>query len=202
MKNEEYDILIGTQMITKGFDFPKVSLVCVVDADTSLYMSSFKAVEKTFQLLTQIVGRCGRGNIRGSVIVQTRHPKHYAIECAKSNDYISFYKTEIEQRKKLFYPPFCDIAKILIKNKKENKADDDSEKVLFFLKKIIESYDLRLKLLGPVCEYISKLNNIYRKQIIIKGNKENILKLAEQFEKFRQSRRNFIALEIMPSDLM
>ncbi|MDR3281543.1 MAG: primosomal protein N', partial [Endomicrobium sp.] len=123
MKNDEYDILIGTQMITKGFDFPKVSLVCVVDADTSLYMSSFKAVEKTFQLLTQIAERCWRGNIRGSVIVQTRHPKHYAIECAKSHDYISFYKTEIEQRKKLFYPPFCDIAKILIKNKKENKAD-------------------------------------------------------------------------------
>jgi primosomal protein N' (replication factor Y) len=202
MKNDKYDILIGTQMITKGFDFPKVSLVCVVDADISLYMPSFKSVEKTFQLITQITGRCGRGDVRGSVIVQTNHPKHYAIECAKSYNYISFYKTEMELRKKLFYPPYCFIAKILIKNKNEKKAADDSEKILLFLREVIKNYDLRLRLLGPVCEYIPKLNNIYRKQIIIKGDKENILKLAEQFEKFRQSYKIFIAIEIMPSDLM
>jgi primosomal protein N' (replication factor Y) len=202
MKNEKYDILIGTQMITKGFDFPKVSLVCIVDADMFLYIPSFKSVEKTFQLITQIAGRCGRGDMRGSVIVQTSHPKHYAIEYAKSYNYISFYKTEIELRKKLFYPPYCFIAKILIKNKKEKTADDDSEKILFFLEKVIKNYDLKLKLMGPVCEYISKLNNVYRKQIIIKGDKEDILKLAEQFEKFRQSHKIFIAIEIMPSDLM
>ena len=106
IKNEEYDILLGTQMIAKGFDFPRVSLVCVVDADTSLYLPDFKSAEKTFQLITQVAGRCGRGEIKGNVIVQTSHPEHYAIEYAKDHDFISFYKAETAQLKKLLYPPF------------------------------------------------------------------------------------------------
>jgi primosomal protein N' (replication factor Y) len=102
VKNEEYDILLGTQMIAKGFDFPRVSLVCVIDADTSLYIPGFKSVERTFQLITQVAGRSGRGDIKGSVIVQTNNPTHYAIEHAKNHDFVSFYNIEIEQRKKCF----------------------------------------------------------------------------------------------------
>jgi len=202
IKNEEYDILIGTQMIAKGFDFPRVSLTCVIDADTSLYLPDFKSVEKTFQLITQVAGRSGRRDTRGSVIVQTNHPQHYAIECAKNHNFASFYKTEIEERKKLFYPPYCDVAKISIRNKKEKKADEDSEKLFSFLECSIKSYKLGLKLLGPVPAYIAKLNNIYRKHIIIKGDRENILKLAGLLETFKQSSGTFIGIEVMPSDLI
>ncbi|GHT53749.1 hypothetical protein AGMMS50233_00370 [Endomicrobiia bacterium] len=202
IKNEEYDILLGTQMIAKGFDFPRVSLACVIDADTSLYLPGFKSVEKTFQLITQVAGRSGRGDIRGSVIVQTNLPNHYAIEHAKNHDFVSFYNVEIEQRKKLFYPPYCDVAKISIRNKDEKKAAKDSEKLISFLEELVKSYKLGLKLLGPVSAYISKLNNIYRKHIIIKGERENILKLAIFLDDFKQSWGTLIGIEIMPTDLI
>ncbi|MDR1400983.1 MAG: primosomal protein N' [Endomicrobium sp.] len=202
IKNEEYDILIGTQMIAKGFDFPKVSLVCVINADTSLYIPDFKSIEKTFQLITQVAGRTGRGNIEGNVIVQTNHPRHYAIEYAKKHDFKSFYKIEIEQRKRLFYPPFCDIAKISIRSKKEIKVNENSEKLFSFLEDLIIKYKLELEILGPVSAYITKLNNTYRKHVIIKGNRNNILKLAEFLKNFKQSVGTFINIEIMPSDLI
>ncbi|MDR1511588.1 MAG: primosomal protein N' [Endomicrobium sp.] len=202
IKNEEYDILLGTQMVAKGFDFPKVSLVCIIDADTSLYIPDFKSIEKTFQLITQVAGRTGRGYAKGNVIVQTNYPQHYAIEYAKKHDFKSFYKIEIEQRKKLSYPPFCDIAKISIKNKKMEKVDEDSEKLFFSLKDLVIKYKLELEILGPVSAYIAKLNNIYRKYIIIKGDRNNILKLTEFLENFKQSVGTFIGIEIMPSDLI
>ncbi|MDR0800704.1 MAG: primosomal protein N' [Endomicrobium sp.] len=202
MKNEEYDILIGTQMIAKGFDFPRVSLVCVVDADTSLYLPDFKSVEKTFQLITQVAGRSGRRDMRGSVIVQTNHPQHYAIECAKNHDFVSFYKTEIEERKRLFYPPYCDLAKILIRNKEEKRAEEDSEKLFSFLESAVKTCELDLELLGPVPAYVAKINNVYRKHIIIKGGRESILRLTEFLEDFEQPSGTFIGIEIMPSDLI
>jgi primosomal protein N' (replication factor Y) len=202
IKNEEYDILLGTQMIAKGFDFPKVSLVCVIDADTSLYIPGFKSVERTFQLITQVAGRSGRGNIKGSVIVQTNNPSHYAIEHSKNHDFISFYNIEIEQRKKMFYPPYCDIAKITLRNKNEQKVDEDSENLFTFLKGLNDTCELGLKLLGPVPAYIAKLNNIYRRHIIIKGEREKILHLVKSAESFKQSSGTFVGVEIMPSELL
>jgi primosomal protein N' (replication factor Y) len=202
IKNKEYDILLGTQMIAKGFDFPGIGLVCVLNADTSLYLPGFKSVERTFQLITQVAGRSGRGNTRGRVIVQTNHPKHYAIKYAKSHDFLSFYNAEMEQRRKLFYPPYCDIAKISIRNKNEKKVDKDSERLLIFLEKSIENYKLKLKLLGPVSAYITKLNNIYRRYIIIKGDRKNIIRLSGFLEDFNHFSSTFVGIEIMPSDLV
>ena len=202
IKNEEYDILLGTQMIAKGFDFPRVSLVCVVDADTSLYLPDFKSAEKTFQLITQVAGRCGRGEIKGNVIVQTSHPEHYAIEYAKDHDFISFYKAETAQRKKLLYPPFCDVAKIAVKNKDEKKAVKDSEKLFEFLEGIVKSRGLPLKLLGPASAYIAKLHNTYRRHIIIKGARKDILKAAPAVNTCKLSAGTQVSIEIMPSDLI
>ncbi|MCL2144382.1 MAG: primosomal protein N' [Endomicrobia bacterium] len=202
IKNEEYDILLGTQMIAKGFDFPRVSLVCVIDADTSLYLPDFKSAEKTFQIITQVAGRCGRGDMRGNVIVQTGHPEHYAIECAKKHDFTAFYKAETEYRKKLFYPPYCDIAKIVVKNKDDKKAEEDSERLFILLEGFIKSCELHIKLLGPAPAYISKLHNTYRKHIIIKGNKEDMLKAAPLISAYKQSAGTQISIEIMPSDLI
>jgi primosomal protein N' (replication factor Y) len=202
VKNEEYDILLGTQMIAKGFDFPRVSLVCVIDADTSLYLPGFKSVERTFQLITQVAGRSGRGDIKGSVIIQTNNPTHYAIEHAKNHDFVSFYNIEIEQRKKMFYPPYCDVAKIVVRNKNEQKVDKDSENLFTFLKVSNESYEMGLKLLGPVPAYIAKLNDTYRRHVIIKGERKKILHLVKFLESFKQSAGTFVGVEIMPSDLL
>ncbi|MCL2334546.1 MAG: primosomal protein N' [Endomicrobia bacterium] len=202
IKNEEYDILLGTQMIAKGFDFPRVSLVCVVDADTSLYLPDFKSAEKTFQLITQVAGRCGRGETPGNVIVQTRYPEHYAIAHAKSHDFVSFYKAETEHRKKLLYPPYCDVAKISVRNRDEKKASSDSEKLFSALEKTVKDKELPIKLLGPAPAYIAKLHNTFRKNIIIKGDKRDILELADCAGDFRGSSGTQISIEIMPSDLI
>jgi primosomal protein N' (replication factor Y) len=202
VKNEEYDILLGTQMIAKGFDFPRVSLVCVIDADTSLYLPGFKSAERTFQLITQVAGRSGRGDIKGSVIVQTSNPTHYAIKHAKNHDFVSFYNIEIKHRKKMFYPPYCDIAKIVVRNKNEQKADEDSEDLFTFLKVLNDSYEIGLKLLGPASAYIAKLNNTYRRYIIIKGERKKILHFVKFLESFKQSSGTFVSVEIMPSDLL
>jgi primosomal protein N' (replication factor Y) len=202
IKNEEYNILLGTQMITKGFNFPKVGLVCIIDADTSLYLPDFKSTEKTFQLITQLLGHSGGNGIQGNVIVQTNHPQHYVIKCAKNHDFVTFYNIEIEQRKKMFYPPFCSIAKISIKNKYKKETNESSEQVFAFLRELIKFYELKLDILGPIPAYIEKLNNIYRKYIIIKGDKKNIIKLAGFLDNFKQLSGTFIDIELMPSDLI
>ncbi|MDR1663147.1 MAG: primosomal protein N' [Endomicrobium sp.] len=202
IKNEKYDILLGTQMIAKGFDFPRVTLVCVIDADTYLYLPGFKSVERTFQLITQVAGRSGRGNVKGSVIVQTNNPMHYAMKYAKNHDFVNFYNIEIEQRKKMLYPPYCDVAKIVLRNKNEQRVDEDSENLFTFLNDLNDSCELELKLLGPVPAYIAKLNNTYRRHIIIKGERKKILHLAKFLENFKQSLGTFVGIEIMPSDLL
>jgi len=202
IKTGEYDILLGTQMIAKGFDFPRVSLVCVVDADTSLYLPDFKSSERTFQLITQVAGRCGRGETAGNVIVQTRYPEHYAIVHAKTHDFVSFYKAETEYRKKLFYPPYCDVAKISIRSRDEKKASADSEKLFSILEKAVKEKALPLKLLGPAPAYIAKLHNTFRRHIIIKGSNRSILKLAEFLNDFKASSGTQIGMEMMPSDLI
>ncbi|MDR2192487.1 MAG: primosomal protein N', partial [Endomicrobium sp.] len=203
VKNDGCDILVGTQMIAKGFDFPKVSLVCVIDADTALYLPDFKSAERTFQIITQVSGRCGRGETAGKVLVQTSRPDHYAIVRAKDHDFLSFYNEETLQRKKFFYPPYCDLAKITLKHKNEDKAERESEFMFSALCKFIENEKIPLKLLGPAPAYISKLNNTYRKHIIIKGDKEDILSLAvyaKDYVCFYSDSQ--ISIEISPQDLI
>ena len=134
--------------------------------------------------------------------MQTSHPEHYAIEHAKDHDFISFYKAETAQRKKLLYPPFCDVAKISVKNKDEKKAVKDSEKLFEFLEGIVKSRGLPLKLLGPAPAYIAKLHNTYRRHIIIKGGRKYILKAVPEVNTCKLSAGTQVSIEIMPSDLI
>jgi primosomal protein N' (replication factor Y) len=202
IKDYSYDILLGTQMIAKGFDFPRVSLVCIINADTALYLPDFKSTEKTFQLITQVAGRCGRGKTAGKVIVQTSHPEHYAIKYAKQHDYQSFYNKEVIARKSLIYPPFCDIAKIVVKNKNNDRAESDAQKLFDLLVATMKNQNLRLNLLGPAPAYIAKLFNIYRQHIIIKGEKPDILKLLDPVSTFKPHfSQTQISMEMSPSDL-
>lgn len=167
-KEHKADILIGTQMISKGMDFKDVTLVGVIAADTSLNLPDFRSAERTFQLITQVSGRAGRGDLNGRVIVQTYEPDHYSIQLAKMQDYKAFYKKEIEIRKLLNNPPFTDILYILFTSDKEESIIETCNTVKFDLEKI--SKENNTEILGPVPCCLSKIKNTYRWHVIFKGN--------------------------------
>jgi len=166
------DILLGTQMIAKGLDFPKVSLVGVLAADMSLSLPDYKAIEKTFQLLTQVSGRAGRHDILGEVVIQTYNPDHYAINFAKNHDYHSFYKTEMEIRKIAGYTPYNKLAQLIISDKDVRKVLKIGTKIVMRLRKELED---DIIILGPVLPKIARINNFYRAQIIIKYKTSNVI---------------------------
>ena len=166
-KNENIDILIGTQMVVKGHHFPNVTLVGVIAADGSLNQNDFRANEKTFQILTQVAGRAGREKLPGKVIIQTYNPNSFAIECSKEQNYDNFYNTEIILRKQLKYPPFCDIIMIGFSGENEKEIKDSSTYVYNLMKKNLEKYDIKVFPAMPAP--IDKIQNKLRWRIIAKG---------------------------------
>ena len=167
-KNHEYDILLGTQMIAKGLDFSNVTLVGVINADTSLMIPNYRSNEYTFQLLMQTAGRSGRGEKKGSVIIQTFNPEHYAITFASKHDYIDFFKQEMEVRRKLSYPPYYYLIYIKVIGKDYNKISIESNKIASILTRELKNS----KILGPTTCSVFKLNGLFRFGIIIKYKKE------------------------------
>lgn len=167
-KNHEYDILLGTQMIAKGLDFDNVTLVGVINADTSLMIPNYRSNEYTFQLLMQTAGRSGRGEKKGSVIIQTFNPEHYAITLASKHDYIDFFKQEMEVRRKLSYPPYYYLIYIKVIGKDYNKISLESNKIASILTRELKNS----KILGPTTCSVFKLNGLFRFGIIIKYKKE------------------------------
>ena len=167
-KNENIDILIGTQMVVKGHHFPKVTLVGVISADTNLNIGDFRASEKTFQTLTQVAGRAGREKDEGRVIIQTYNPENYAIEYSKTQDYNLFYDTEINIRKELKYPPFCDIIMIDMSAKNERELIEIAKRLHIYLKNRVINEKFGLLLYSPVPSPIDKIKDRYRMRIIIK----------------------------------
>ncbi|MGL4730448.1 MAG: primosomal protein N' [Clostridium sp.] len=173
-KNKEADILIGTQMIAKGLDFPDVTLVGIIAADLSLNIPDYKAAERTFQLITQVSGRAGRGEKDGKVVVQTYSPDNYSINYAVKNDYINFIKEELNLRKALNYPPFSKIMSLNFSSEMEEFLIKNVQGLGYKLKKMLE-INKEVSILGPCPCGISKLKNFYRWQIVIKGNIEEEL---------------------------
>ena len=169
------DILIGTQMIAKGLDFPRVTLVGVVSADTALNLADFRASERTFQLLTQVAGRTGRGNRGGEVIIQTYNPEHYSIQSARLHDYEGFYRQEIKFRQELGYPPFRHLVSITL----QSPNHDHLMKVAKKLGGILEAGSgEKIEVLGPTPAPISRLRSRWRWQILLKGDKVGELRDA------------------------
>jgi len=166
------DILIGTQMIAKGLDFPKVSLVGVLAADMSLNLPDYKAIEKTFQLLTQVSGRAGRHDIDGEVVIQTYNPDHYSILYAKDHDYHQFYNTEMRIREISGYTPFNNLVQIIITDKDVKKVLKQGTKIVMKLRRNLEE---NTQVLGPVLPKIARINNYYRAQIIIKYKESQVI---------------------------
>jgi len=166
------DILVGTQMVAKGHDFQRVTLVGVVAADSQLHLPDFRAAERTFQLLTQVAGRAGRGGLPGEVLVETYYPEHYAIQLAARQDYLSFYERELEFRRLLHYPPFTALALVLVRDKKIENAIRWSRQLSAFL---APQESRGVKVLGPAAAPLARLKREYRFQFLLKAPKRTQL---------------------------
>ena len=171
--NQEYDVLVGTQMIAKGHDFPNVTLVGVVLADTGLSMPSYRASETTFQLLAQAVGRAGRGDKKGEAIIQTYNPTHYAITLGASQDYEKFYHREMQMRRLSQYPPFVYLIVMEFSGKNEEKP---AEAALSVKNDLLQQGFDDLVVLGPSTPYAGFVNGIYKKILVLKTKKVDQLK--------------------------
>ena len=191
--NQEADILIGTQMIVKGHDFPNVTLVGVLAADLSLHVSDFHGPERTFQLITQAAGRAGRGKLPGEVVIQTYSPQHYAIELAQKQDYEKFYETELSFRELMHYPPAGHILTMLVASKDDMTAILSSE---LLAKKIQQAQDkgklTGLQMIGPSDASVARVKDIYRRVLYFKHENYSVLiQMKDVLEQFISQHREF-----------
>jgi primosomal protein N' (replication factor Y) len=172
----EAQILVGTQMLAKGLDIPGVTLVGVLNADIGLNLPDFRAAERTFQLLTQVAGRAGRAGSGGKAIIQTYLPGHYAINAAAEHDYEIFYRAEIEQRRKLRYPPFRRLARLNYAHTGEQAALREAERVASELRNEIRRQGLpAVDVIGPAPSFIARRRGRYRWDVLVKGERPHQL---------------------------
>ncbi len=173
-----YDILVGTQMIAKGLDFPRVTLVGVVGADSGLHIPDFRSAERTFQLLTQVAGRAGRGDRPGEVILQAFNTQHYVLECARNHDYLGFYQQEMQMRRQGAYPPLGYMITLFLTNEDENELITDAA---FLAARLTELFGGTAQIIGPAPCTVSKIKNSFRWQIIVKsGERRRLRQLVER----------------------
>ena len=205
----KYDIMLGTQMVAKGLDFPKVTLVGVLNADRSLYSSDFRSFERAFSLLTQVVGRSGRGGKGGRAIIQTVQPDNETIRLAALQDYDSFYKTEIATRRLMIYPPYCDLAMVVFTS--EGRTNTESASKFFFetlVAKVKGEYsEVKLNVLGPSVAGVPKVSGKYRYRILIKHitSKKFTCLLNEcilEFQKSNWNKTTTLSVDINPENII
>lgn len=196
-KNHEYDILLGTQIVSKGLDFDNVTLVGVINADTSLNIPDFRSSETTFSLLAQVAGRAGRSDKEGEVVIQTFNPEHYAIQYTKRYDYLGFYNKEMSIRRELKYPPYYYICYVKISGKDNKYIYEESLKIT----KLFHNKLINMIILGPSPCTIFKLNNIYRYGIILKYKSNEGLRevLNKVIEHYKDNRNIKIDVNFNPS---
>ncbi|MBC7708268.1 primosomal protein N' [Polaromonas sp.] len=171
VRGGEVDILVGTQLLAKGLDLPKLSVLGILLADTSLYMPDFSAGERTFQLLTQVLGRVGRGHVAGRAIIQTYHPDHPIIRMAIDNDYQQFYETEISGRQRFLFPPFCFLLKLSARRATVKSAEGAANK----LKDTLQRSGLKIRVEGPAPCFYEKFQGKFQWQLIIKATERSEL---------------------------
>jgi primosomal protein N' (replication factor Y) len=198
------DLLVGTQMLAKGHDFHNVTLVGVISVDVGLSLPDFRAAERTFQLLTQVAGRAGRGSLPGRVIIQTYHPDHYALVCAKEQDYEEFYRREINFRRSMHYPPFTALINICVRDKEFDKANNAASDLARELREFAK--DASLRVLGPAPAPIARIKSEHRFQILIKARSRKRAREALDFGMERvilagHNPRSF-SIEVDPISLM
>ena len=193
--NEEADILVGTQMIVKGHDFPNVTLVGILAADMSLYSNDYRAGERTFQLLTQAAGRAGRGAKKGEALIQTYSPKHYAIVTAAAQDYEAFYEEEIHYRELMGYPPVDNLLAILVSCEKEALLETGCKYLKEFAVRIRGAEEVAI--IGPASPGIGKINDVYRKVLYLKTEKyDTLIKMKNKLEQYIEVNPGFNPMRI------
>ncbi len=184
-KNKNFDILIGTQMIAKGWDLPEVDLVGVISADNMLNLPDFRASEHAFSLIAQVSGRTGRGTKRGCVILQTYNPDNPILHMAAKHNYEAFYERELPKRKELFYPPYSHLIHLLYSHKDPKKCEEESELMSKNITQEIIKGNKNIVLVGPSPAFLPKINNLYRWQILLKINpQENLDNVAKKMVKY------------------
>lgn len=195
-KSGDVSLLVGTQMIAKGLDFPEVTLVGVVSADVTLNVPDFRASERTFNLLTQVAGRAGRGEDGGEVIIQTYAPSHYAILTAAKHDYEKFYEEEIKSRKELLFPPFVHLVKITVRARNEDLTRRSAEELAMAIK----GQEPSAKVAGPAPAPISRMRGYFRYNILLKGNErlEMCALLKKVLAGFRKPHGVLVAVDVDP----
>ncbi|MCW8485991.1 primosomal protein N' [Streptococcus macedonicus] len=201
--NHEANILLGTQMIAKGLDFPNVTLVGVLNADTSLNLPDFRSSERTFQLLTQVAGRAGRAEKEGEVLIQTYNPQHYAIQLAQKQDYEAFYAYEMGIRRQLAYPPYYFTVGLTLSHKDEQTVVRKSFELLQLLRQQLSD---KIKILGPTPKPIARTHNLYHYQIIVKyrfeDNLENVLNQILDLTQLPENKDLRLVIDYEPQNFM
>jgi len=202
------DILIGTQMIAKGLDIPAVTLVGVVNADSTLYMPDFRAAERTFQLLTQVAGRAGRSDLGGEVMIQTHSPEHFAITSAREHDYQAFFEQEIKNREILNYPPFSSLCRFLITGIFQMEVENTANTLYNIISQIVNSEGLynQVQIFNAVPAPISRIKNRYRWHLIFRAlHVEQLQDISRaclnEFDRRYPSARIRIIVDIEPQNM-
>ena len=203
--NGDYDIMLGTQMVAKGLDFPNVTVVGVIGADKALYGDDFRGFERTFSLLTQVVGRAGRAESSGVAVIQTNDTENNIISLAQKQDYDAFFKEEILGRKLMIFPPYCDICMVYVQSFDQNVASDTINQVFQNIKKSIndEYKDIKLIILGPSPASVPKVNNKYRYRIIIKTkNSARFRDMIRAAADIKLKKYTYIGIDINPETII
>ena len=193
-------ILIGTQAVAKGLDFPNVALVGIISADTTLNMPDFRSGERTFQLITQVAGRAGRGDTPGIVYVQTYAPEAFAIKAACDLNITGFYQDELKVRHKAVYPPFCYMLNVIFKGCNEELIKKETEEVREIL---YQNYSHDVVIYGPVPAPRSKIKQNYRYNILLKSKQiQTLINICKHLQTLNKNRQVYMAWDIEPQDLM
>ncbi|MBE6809933.1 MAG: primosomal protein N' [Ruminococcaceae bacterium] len=203
--NGEYDIMLGTQMVAKGLDFPRVTVVGVIGADRALYSDDYRGYERTFSLLTQVVGRAGRSENAGVAVIQTNDTDNNIISLAQQQNYDAFFKEEILNRKLMIFPPFCDICMVYAQSYDATVASDTINEVFANIKQFVadEYSDIKLIILGPSPATVPKVNNKYRYRIIIKTkNSARFREMIRAAIEIKLKRDTYIGVDINPENII
>ena len=198
--NHKYDILVGTQMIAKGLDFPLVTLVGVINADASLNVPDFRSSERTFQLLCQVSGRAGRSSNFGEVVIQTYNNNHYSIMLARNHDYMRFYQEEMKIRKQLNYPPYYYLILVRISTRDYEVSFEEARKIRDYLRDNLSGDTI---VLGPSMASVFRVDNVYYQQCIIKYKKDDKLRsvLTNIDERYKNNSRVNVEIDVEPNRL-
>jgi primosomal protein N' (replication factor Y) len=209
IRNRNVDIIVGTQMLAKGHDFPSITLVGIICADLSLSIPDFRAGERTFQLLAQVAGRAGRGQVEGKVIMQTYNPEHFIIEAAKKQDFREFFQNEVPYRKALLYPPFSRMVQLKISGANFTKVKDYAAMVAQVLKALLENkgnQKAMVQILGPIEASIQKISSRFRWQILVKSPSSaqvnRLVKAMMEHPKIKARSGIRLAVDVDPYSLM